>query len=192
MEMIYADHSNRMKALANEARKSYLSVKNVEHNSSATKAYAQQVSTLNAKLNTALKNKPLERQAQLIANATVKMKTQANPNMDADDLKKTKLQALATARARTGASKSQIEITPDEWDAIQAGAITQNKLSQILDNANMDQVKALATPRVNPVMTASKTSSAKAMLANGYTPAQIADQLGVAISTLNSALSRED
>jgi DNA-binding CsgD family transcriptional regulator len=192
MEMIYADHSNRMKALANEARKSYLSVKNVEHNSSATKAYAQQVSTLNAKLNTALKNKPLERQAQLIANATVKMKTQANPNMDADDLKKTKLQALATARARTGASKSQIEITPDEWDAIQAGAITQNKLSQILDNANMDQVKALATPRVNPVMTASKTSSAKAMLANGYTPAQIADQLGVAISTINSALSRED
>lgn len=192
MEQIYADHSNKMKALANEARKSSIRVKSVEHNTSATKAYAQQVSTLNAKLNTALKNKPLERQAQLFANAAVKAKTQANPGMDSDDLKKVKMQQLAIARARTGAEKSQIQITPDEWEAIQAGAITQSKLSQILDNADMDQVKALATPRVNPVMTPSKMSSATAMLANGYTPAQIADQLGVSISTLNSALARKD
>lgn len=192
IELIYADHSNRMKALANQARKSSLSVQNIEHNSSATKAYKAQVDTLNAKLNVALKNKPLERQAQLFANAAVKMKIQDNPGMDSDDLKKIKMQQLAIARARTGAEKSQIQITPDEWNAIQAGAITNNKLTQILDNANMDQVKALATPRINPVMTDSKLSSAKAMLDNGYTPAQIADQLGVAISTLNSALGRKD
>ena len=33
-------------------------------------------------------NKPIERQAQILANSVVARKRQANPNMDADDIKK--------------------------------------------------------------------------------------------------------
>jgi len=191
MENLYADHSNRLKALANSARKASLSTGKIETSDSAKKVYADQVNSLDQKLTRALRNAPLERQAQIIANTTVKAKLQANSNLDSDQIKKIKNQALADARTRTGANKALVDIEPDEWEAIQAGAISTNKLNQILNNADLDKVKALATPREGTVMTDAKLDRAKAMLANGLTQAEIASALGVPVSTVNSALLRK-
>lgn len=191
MEAVYANHSNKLKALANEARKSSVTTKTIPYSPTAKKTYAQEVNSLSAKLNLALKNKPLERQAQLLANATVSAKTRANPDMDAATLKKIKGQALEESRRRVGAKKTQVEITAVEWEAIQSGAISNNRLTQILNNADLDSVKALATPRQNTVMSSAKTARAKSMLNAGYTQAEIADALGVPASTLNSAIGRE-
>lgn len=189
IESVYANHSNQLKALANDARKSALMTPPLKYNQSANKVYTPQVKSLTQKLNEALRNAPLERQAQLHANANVHAKTQANPDMDKDQLKKIKGQALTTARARTGAKKQQIQITPDEWEAIQAGAISNSKLIQILNNADLDRIKELATPRTKTVMVPAKVARAKDMLARGYTQADIADALGVPTSTLNDALN---
>jgi hypothetical protein len=190
MESVYADHANRLKALANTARKDMIATPNTPYSASAKAAYKPQVDTLKAKLNIALKNQPLERQAQLLANATVSAKRQADPDMDPADLKKIKGQALTAARIRTGAAKQRIEITPEEWNAIQAGAVSTNVLNQILNNTDIDRVKALATPRESKAMTPDKVALAKARLASGnYTQAEIADSLGVSTTTLNEALS---
>jgi len=108
--------------------------------------------------------------------------------MDKDELKKIKGQALEEARNRTGAKKNRINITEKEWEAIQSGAISNNRLSDILNNSDLDSVKKLATPRVNTVMTPAKTARANAMLLAGYTQSEIADALGIPTSTLNSAL----
>lgn len=190
IENIYAEHSNSLKALANQARKSAITTGSLRYSPSAKETYASDVASLNAKLNLALKNKPLERQAQLIANAVVSAKQHSNPSMDAADLKKAKGQALTAARDRVGAKKQQIMISDQEWKAIQSGAISTNKLSQILDNADADRVRTLATPRAATVVTPSKLAIAKARLASGYTQAEIADSLGIPVSTLNSALHR--
>lgn len=190
IEAVYANHANKLKALANTARKDYLATPNLKYNKSAKAAYSKEVATLNAKLNVAYKNKPLERQAQIVANSVVKAKIQANPQMDSADIKKLKSQALAKARLRTGATKSRIDITPDEWSAIQAGAISNNLLKNILDNTDLDKVKRLATPRTATVMVPAKMARAKAMLAAGYDQSEVADALGVPVSTLNSALGR--
>jgi len=188
IEKVYADHSNKLKALANQARKVSVNTAPTRYSPSAKNAYAHEVDTLRAKLNIALRNRPLERQAQLLANATVRAKQDANPDMDKAELKKIQGLALAQARARTGAGKKRIEITPQEWAAIQAGAISNNTLTQILANADLDRVKELATPREKIVMTEAKTSRAKAMLALGYTQSEIADQLGVSLSTLKTVV----
>lgn len=108
--------------------------------------------------------------------------------MDADELKKTRNQALAEARVRTGAKKTSVEFTDREWEAVQAGAISPSKLSQILQNADLDKVKALATPRTKLTMTGAKTDKARSMLASGYTIAEVAESLGVSTSTLSNAL----
>ena len=192
IEEVYAEHANKLKALANSARKAYLDTGNIEYSPSARVAYDAQVKTLNHKLNAAQSNAPLERKAQVLANATVKLKTQANPDLDQDALKKIKGQALTEARNRVGAKKPLINITDDEWNAIQAGAITNNKLNSILNNADLDQLKQLAMPREAKVMPASKVSVARNMLNAGLSQAEIADALGVAVSTLNSALLRKD
>lgn len=191
IEKIYADHSNKLKSLANEARKSMVNTKSTPYSPSAKAAYAKEVGSLNSKLNLALRNAPLERQAQVLANATFAAKKRANPDMDPAEIKKIKAQALAEARTRTQAKKAHIQITDDEWAAIQAGAISTNKLSQILQNADLDQVKKLATPKSELLMTSSKTNRAKAMLASGYTQAEVADALGVSVTTLKKGLSGE-
>jgi hypothetical protein len=188
IENIYAEHSNRLKAMANEARKTALTTGKLVQSPSAARTYAAEVSRLNAALNIAQKNRPLERQAQLVANAIVRAQRESNPGMDSADLKKANGRALLTARARVGADKKQIIITEGEWRAIQEGAISSTKLREILDNADSKTVRKLATPRAATVMTPSKLAIAKARLASGYTQAEIAASLGVPVSTLNSAL----
>lgn len=187
MERIYVAHSNTLKGLANQARLDAINTPRATYSPSAKKTYAPQVTALNAKLDLAIRNRPLERQAQVLANAVVRAKKDENPNMDADTLRKVKFQALEAARNRTGAKKNRIQITDDEWNAIQAGAISDSKLSTILDNADMDTVRALATPRRPILMTSALTSRAKQMLASGYTRAEVADALGVSTTTLDVA-----
>lgn len=191
MERVYADHANKLKTMANQSRKEALATPPVIYSPSANKAYAPQVNLLKAKLNTALRNKPLERQAQLIANAQVKAKVQANPNLDPAELKKIRNLAQKEARARTGAEKQAITFSPKEWEAVQAGAISNHMLVNILKNADLEQVKGLANPRATTTMMPAKIARAQAMLKTGHTQAEIADQLGVSTSVLSSALNVE-
>ena len=189
MEAIYAAHSNKLKAMANDARKQAVTTKIPPSSSkSAKKVYAHEVSSLNAKLNVAEKNAPLERHAQLLANAHVSQVRQANPHMEPEDVTKIRQFALNEARIRTGAKKTKITITQSEWDAIQAGALSNSKLEKILNNSDLDTVKALALPKHAPKMTSSKQARARQMLASGYTQAEVADALGVGLTTLKVGL----
>lgn len=188
IERIYADHSNRLKALANTARKEAVNTKRPDTSASAKKVYANEVQSLDAKLREAKRNAPLERQAQAITTATVRQRKQANPDLPKDEEKKIRNHALAEARARTGAKKNAIKLEPKEWQAIQAGAISAHKLNEILNNADIDTVRQLATPRAATVMTAQKQSLARQKIAAGYTLAEVAQDLGIPVSTISSSL----
>lgn len=188
MESIYATHSNKMKALANDARKESRGTQMPHQNPSAKKVYAEEVASLNAKWNTAMKNKPLERQAQLIANKTVAAKRKSNPQMDNDELKRLKSQALDAARHRVGKKPYNIVITDREWEAIQSGAVSSTRLKSIIDNADIDKVKERAMPRNTGGLTATQKSRIKAMYAAGHTQREIADKLGISISSVSNYL----
>jgi DNA-directed RNA polymerase specialized sigma24 family protein len=191
VEKVYADHSNRMKSLANAARKEAVNTTTISREPSAAKVYAREVDTLTAKLREAQANSPRERQAQVIANTISATKKQASPNMDHTQKKRIEAQALDEARRRTGARKPKIEIDENEWSAIQAGAISPTRLKSILDNSNLDRVKELATPRTQLLMTSVKTRRAQSMANSGYTQAEIADALGVSLTTLKTGLMGE-
>lgn len=191
MERIYAEHSNKLRSLANEARKEYISTPTMKVNSSAKKTYSEEVKSLDAKLNIALKNAPRERQAQLLANSVIFEKKKANPDISKEELKKIKDQALAEARVRTGTIKRSdrnIDISDREWEAIQAGAISNSKLQQILKNTDEAKLKERAMPRNDRGIPASALARAKAMIAAGYTQADAAEAIGVSVSTLNKSL----
>lgn len=192
IENEYVNHSNKMKALADKSRLGYINAPNAVYNASANKTYSDDVKSLDAKLSQALMNAPLERQAQVMANAVVKAKRDSNPDMETTQRKRIEAQALFEMRARTGAKPQRVEISDSEWSAIQAGAITNTNLKAILDNANMDRVRELATPRTTVLMTSSKTARAQSMLSSGYTRAEVADQLGVSITTLDTVTGGED
>ena len=108
--------------------------------------------------------------------------------MTSDDLKKYKARALKTARDRVGAKKTQIYVTDEQWKAIQEGAISHNKLQQILRNGDQERIVALATPKASKEISVSKQSQIRALAASGYTQAEIADRLGISTSTVNQYL----
>lgn len=188
IETVYSEHANKLKALANKARSESRSTEYIPYSKEANKKYKAQVDSLNSKLNIALKNRPLERKAQLIANAKVKNIYSANPDMDSDDLKKLKGRCLTEARLQTGASKQQIKIEPKEWEAIQAGAISTSKLKSIVQNSDLDVLKQLAMPRNMRGVTPAQESRIKVLERRGYTLAEIADAVGVSTSTVNNVL----
>ena len=189
IETVYSEHANKLKALANKARAESRSTEYIPYSKEAHVQYKDQVDSLNSKLNIALKNRPLERKAQLIANAKVKNVYAANPDMDSDDLKKLKGRCLTEARLQTGASKQQIKIEPKEWEAIQAGAISTNKLKSIVQNSDLDVLKQLAMPREMHGITPAQESRIKVLESRGYTLAEIADAVGVSTSTITNVLA---
>ena len=193
MENVYAAYANQMKALGNRARKESYWTKNNKRVPSAAETYKKEVESLNAQLNIAMKNRPLERQAQLIANQVVDIQVKADPSVkaDKDHFQKLKNRALEGARYRVGANKKQssIVISDREWEAIQAGAISPTQLTKILNNTDMDKIRQLATPKAIFGLQPSQIATAKAMSNNGYTLSEIADRLGVSSSTISKAIN---
>lgn len=189
----YADYINKTKALATQARKMAVSIGRLKYSSSAKQTYQAEVDSLNAKLRIANLNAPLERRAQVIANSVVKAKKQENPELSNDkkELKKTAQIAITKARNSIGASgkDTRINITDKEWEAIQAGAITDTKLEEILRYADSDKVRKLATPRITNELSVAKINKIASMNSSGYTIAEIANALGVSTSTVSKYLS---
>ena len=187
-EIAYADYANKMKALANEARKSMISTPPMKYDPHAKLKYAEEVESLKAKVDVALMNAPKERKAQILANSIVQAKKEANPDLTSKELKKIGQQALDQTRRKVGAKRELVYITDKEWEAIQAGAISSARLKTLLNNADMDRVKQLATPRNSNELDANKVARIKSLTLNGYTNSEIASKLGVSVSTIRKYL----
>lgn len=191
-EEVYADYANYMKSLANSARKEMVSAGRIKYDREAATTYRTEVDNLNHQLSIALMNAPRERQAQLAANSEIKAMKKANPDMTKKEVKKKGQQALSRARIAFGARRNPISITPRAWEAIQAGAITENQLSQILRFADLDQVRSYATPRTRTALTPAKIGRIQAMKNSGYTTAQIAEAIGVSTTTVTKCLNGKE
>lgn len=195
MELVYADYANSMKALANQARKEMISTGKIEYSSAAKKTYQKEVDSLMNKLDTALLNTTRERAAQRMANAEVNAKKaaakEAGQEMKNADVKKASQQAITKYRQEVGSVTRRdrnIEITDREWDAIQAGAISETKLKQILNNTDIDKLRERATPRATTKLSNAKVATIKAMQASNYSIEEIARKLGVSSATVSKYL----
>lgn len=194
-ENLYADFSNELKSLARQARKEAANMKGLVYSPSAAKEYRTEVDSINAKLEAVIANKPKERRAMVIANANIKAKIQAldlDPKLDKKEIKKISSVEMQRARDSIGASgsKTRIVFTDREWEAVQKGAISDSKLTKILNASKSDEIVKRAMPKAATVMTSAKMAKAKAMLANGYTYNEIAKACGVPESTVYSALNK--
>lgn len=191
MEMAYADYANSMKSLANRARKEEMSTGKIEYSKAAKATYQKEVDSLSSKLNTALLNTTRERAAQRLANAELSRKEAADPDMKNKDKKKIGQQALTKYRDEVGSVSRKdrsIKITDREWEAIQAGAVSESNLKKILNNTDIDVLRERATPRASTSLTTAKINRIKAMNNSNYSLSEIADALGVSTSTVSNYL----
>jgi len=190
IEIEYANYANTMKQMANDARKEIYSTGKLTYNREAAKVYSKEVESLDAKLKLANLNKPKEREANRLAESIVQKQKQDNPDISKDKMGKLRNRAMVEARLRVGANgkESKIYFTDKEWEAIQAGAIHDTKLKQLLDASDKDRVKELALPKQSRTLTPAQISTMQAMRASGYTQKEIADRLGVSVSTVSKNL----
>ena len=190
-EEAYAEHANRMKALANQARLEYKATPTLKRSASAAKAFEPEVTRLMSALRVAQLNAPREREAQRIANARVKAKVQDNNITDKDEISKIRRAAINDARVATGASgkRTRITISDGEWTAIQAGAISDTTLSEILRYAEPKIVRERATPRATTQLSQARVNRIKALANSGHTNAEIAEALGISSSAVSKYLN---
>ena len=195
MERLYADYANKMKDLANRARVEAASTGKIAYSKTAKATYSEEVRSLDEKLRVALMNAPRERQAQLRANAEVNAKVrrakEEGRELKNDEIKKAGQQALSRSRADVNSVSRKdrsIKITDREWEAIQSGAISENVLKKILNNADIDELRQRATPRSTTTLNQAKINRIKAYSASNYTIGEIAKKLGVSVSTVSKYL----
>ena len=193
-EQAYAKLANSLKRLGEKARITYTNTPRLKYSPEANEKYKSEVDSLDNKLKEALRNAPRERAAQRLANQIIDIKKQEDPRLANDNaaLKKVKQQALVNARLKVGAKGVHIDISDSEWKAIQAGAISDSKLSEILLKADQDRVYELAMPPKNRSLTTAQTQFVKSMSAKGYTNAEIADRLNVSTSTISNVITGKD
>lgn len=190
IEEAYADYANFQKALANKARKEMISTKGVLYDAGARSTYQAEVDSLTSKLKVAEMNRIKTRDARRMAAAAMNAKKPAyleagltKKEME-EELQKEYDRALREARIRTGSKRNPIVITDREWEAIQAGAVHENTLKQILENSDTDVLREKATPRPSRALSDSKIALMKAMQNSGNTNEEIAKRLGVSVSTI--------
>lgn len=190
-EEAYAEHANRMKALANQARLEYKATPTLKRSASAAKAFEPEVTRLMSALRVAQLNAPREREAQRIANARVRAKVQDSNITDKDEISKIRRAAINDARVATGASgkRTRITISDGEWTAIQAGAISDTTLSEILRYAEPKTVRERATPRATTQLSQARINRIKALANSGHTNSEIAEALGISTSAVSKYLN---
>lgn len=194
MEGIYADHANALKALANRSRKAAVSIPPLKRDPRMARKYAPEVSSLRAALNRAIKQKPLERQAEIIAQGVVSKKVAANPDMSKKERAKIEYMAVETARARLGTDRkgTRVRPTPREWEAIQRGAVSNAMLEEIVANADSDHIKKLAMPRETSRVSTAQQSRIMTLRSRGATQAEIAEALGLSVSQVKSVIYNDE
>lgn len=197
MELLYADYANAMKAMGNEARIEMMNTGNLKYDKKARDTYQTEVASLMSKLNTALLNTPREREAQRLANVEVAAKKEAakanGTELKSSEIKKISQQALSKYRQEVGSVSRRdrsISITDKEWEAIQAGAVTENVLKRILDNADAENLRQRSMPHATTELTQAQINRIKAMSAS-YTIAEIAEKLGKSPSTIQRCLKKK-
>lgn len=183
-ELAYADYANFMKSLANRSRKEMVYTGNLKYDKHAKERYSAEVASLNSKLKDAMANSPKERQAQRLAGIMFKDRTDGL-ELSNKEKKKISAQCLAKARVQLGAKKQYIDISDNEWKAIQAGAITENTLNRILNNTRKEDLAKRATPRQSNELSNAQISKIKNYSGSGYTNAEIAEALGISVSTVH-------
>lgn len=196
MELVYADYANEMKNLGNKARIEMVNTGKIPYSSTAKKTYAVEVRSLMDKLDNSDLNKIKERSAQRKANAEISTKKKAYFEANGEELKgetlrKLSQQALNKYRQEVGSISRRdrnIEITDKEWEAIQAGAISENTLKRILAATDIDKLRQRATPKLVNTLSQAQINRAKAMAASNYTLDDIAKKLGVSPSTISKHL----
>ncbi len=190
-ELLYADYANSMKALANKARLEAVKTPNMQIDPNAKKIYKNEVDSLMNRLNQAKSNAPIERAAQRLSNVEIKNRIEADPLMKSSDKRKLSQRSVSKYRDELGTISRRnraITISDKEWTAIQSGAISSNKLKEILRYTDPDSLRKRAMPKEQKGMTQAQINRIKSLADSNFTLQEIANKMNISTSQVSKYL----
>lgn len=188
-ELAYAEYANKLKALANSARKESYFIELNKQDLEAKAKYKEERDSIEYKMNQAIANKPKERLAQILAGSRISAKLKEDPSMDTDHKNKLRQRELFKARLEVGAARKNIELTDKEWEAIQSGGIAPTTMEKLVDLMDSNTLKQLAMPRDVSEINSYKATRMRSMANAGYTQAEIARYFGISASSVSKAIN---
>lgn len=199
MELVYADYANTMKDLARKSRLDYTNIDKIAYDRDAARVYAKETASLKEKVTQSSLNKPKEREVLRRANVEIEAKKAAyqeetGTKMKPGDVKKVSQVAVSKYRNEVNAitrKERNIDITDNEWKAIQSGAVSETTLTKILNNTDISELRQRAMPRKTSSLTTAQVNRVKSLQNQGYSLSEIASKMGTSTTAISSYLKGE-
>lgn len=187
VENIYLDYARKMLNLANECRAAARRGEPYEKNQSMTEPYQMEVQSIMSKIADRKEKSAIERRAQIIASADLKMRISEDPSLVTDTAayKKAAGDCIKRARMKVGAGNIDINLTEDEWSAVFDRALGKDAYNYVMRHCDSrelyDFVFNEKTQPANPFM----QERVSKMIQSGYTRTQICEHLNISPRELN-------
>ena len=198
MENLYANYANAMKAYANKARKEAVNIVLPKKDPHAAEVYKYEVESIEAKVNNALKNSSRERAANALAKTRAEQQFKQFPDdfdkySDEGKKKRKKVEQIEIERARVevGSKSQRFALSEKEYEAIEAGAMSGNKIRQVLRYVDNKDFAEHTRPKTTKPLSNAQIARIENLKRSGYTNAEIADSLRVSESTITKYLIEE-
>lgn len=188
VENIYLDYANKMLALADEARAESRKGEKYVRSDSAAVRYAPQVQSIMSKIADRKEKSSLERRAQIVAGADLKIRVNDDPTLkeDKEKFKKTAGDCIKRARVKTGIQNIDINLTDSEWKAVFDRALGADAYKYIVRHCDSRELYDYAFNAQEKPLSPFMGERVNAMVTAGYTRNEICDHLNISPRALNN------
>lgn len=190
VENIYADYAKKMFSLANDCRKKSRMTPSYERNPSATREYSIDVMSIESKIADRKKKSPLERRAQILADADLSLRVEEDPGLrdDSKEFKKQASRCLNRARAKLNVGDVDIHLSDSEWKAVLAGALNGDSFLYLMRHCDSQELADQVFDTNNRELSDYRIGIIRQMNELGYSRQQIADHTGLSLRALKNVL----
>ena len=156
----------------------------------AAETYRDEVAIIESKVAERKKKSPLERRANILAEADMHLKLQADPSIkdDPDKFKKESNRSLLRARNQLSVGDVDIHLTDKEWNAVFNGALNGDTFLYLMRHCDSMELNTQAFHEKENIISDERIVMVKEMDRLGYSRAQITEHTGLSPRILKEIL----
>lgn len=190
VEEAYADFANKMKALANDCRAMARTAPVYQKRQDMAVKYDNECKIIRAKVADRKSKSPIERRAQILAEADLKMKIKADPSITVDREKylKESIRSLNRMRAKLAIPDVDIHLSDKEWEAVFNGALDKSIFDYLMRHCDPIELSSHAFEKLDTVVSEERTNMIRQMDKLGYSRAQIGEHTGLSPKIIRDIL----
>lgn len=190
VEEAYADFANKMKTLANDCRSMARTAPDYQKRPDMAAKYDNECKIIRSKVADRKLKSPIERRAQILAEADLKLKIQNDPSItsDSEKYKKESIRSLQRMRSQLAIPDVDIHLSDKEWEAVFNGALDKSIFDYLMRHCDPIELSSHAFEKLDKVVSDERTLMVRQMDKLGYTRSQIGEHTGLSPKIIRDIL----